>query len=622
MFRGLTAKRRKKKRRYIPRRLGVERFFKALKDESIDYVVLRWFDSLPTLAQGEDIDLLVADEDLERIERHLNGSRRNGTPVDLYTVSGLPGTDYRGVPYFPPPLAREVLATAGFQSNGVRVPDTWHHLSTMCYHALFHKGFDCGLPEGPGLQSKVTRADHDYAAAIGDCARSTNVVMDNLTLDGIRKWLDQVGWQPPMDTLEKLARRNAWVREAFFPQEDLSHSDWDGLAVFVVRDRGLSSLPQIRDALWREGFDMLDEGAIPPELREQAKYQIRGGNWHRGPWPESGGDPAYIIVTFDVFPVNPNPKLQASHFGLTNERIYKAKRRARDIINNALPSTNRCNAIHSSDNSSQALHYLKVAWNDPGREASLEAKIGELKQKVDFGHEVIMPLSRYARRAAAWLIRYNGKLAVCKVFRPGRERFMHRERKARELAGSLPYILPIIGEGERWLIFPYLADLDTGKRFLTRREMAIVREIILHFRRAGFELIDFTPGNLLIDTRQGLRANDFEFMQQAMPSGSLKGCYCWYRVRDSSALDLPSGERGPKLNYYRSWFRRTGIPLSMATRDLPALATAPVQAVSCLIFWVQYNLLGKGRRRAAESTAAASRIRALRNAPWGRGGPQ
>lgn len=597
MFASLKPRRRKGKRRYISPGLGIAQFFARLNLDKIDYAALRWFEKLPALEPGEDIDLLVSDEHLELIETYLKGKPGRGIPVDLYTVSGLPGTDFRGVPYFPPPLAQKVLMTSVIRSNGVRAPDARHHLATMAYHALFHKGFTAGIPERAGSPVREANPEHDYVEAIRACAKEAGVVLDDISLHGLQNWLESEGWAPPADTAEKLAQRNSWLRQGLLQAARSTDPLWDGLAVFIVRDNALPHLPFILDAIWREGFDILDQGPIPAERRDEARYQIRGGNWHAGPWPQSGGGPAHVIVGYDVFPVEPAPELGARHFGLTNERVHRAKRKARDGINRTLPPERHFNALHSSDNPHQALNYLSVAWNDPARQTQLAGKIEALKGKVDTGHEIVQSLSRHGRRTAVWLIRFEGRLAVCKVFRPGRERYMERELLARQLAGSSPHVLPILARGERWIILPYLSNLETGRRFFRPGELSAIRKLILHYRAAGYELIDFKPGNVLIDRDEGLKVIDFEFMQPAAASTRLDGAFCWYRIPEGAGFDLPANAQGTRLNYHRFWIRRTGLPLPMAVRDLPPILTVPVQSIFGLFYWLQDRTRRIGRKK-------------------------
>ena len=44
---------------WVPEELGVAGFFRKLKNLNVNYAVLRWFETLPEIEKGEDIDLLV-----------------------------------------------------------------------------------------------------------------------------------------------------------------------------------------------------------------------------------------------------------------------------------------------------------------------------------------------------------------------------------------------------------------------------------------------------------------------------------------------------------------------------------------------------------------------------------
>ena len=48
-------------RNFIPHRLGIRGFFEHLRTDGHRHAVLRWFESLPHVAAGEDLDLLVDD---------------------------------------------------------------------------------------------------------------------------------------------------------------------------------------------------------------------------------------------------------------------------------------------------------------------------------------------------------------------------------------------------------------------------------------------------------------------------------------------------------------------------------------------------------------------------------
>lgn len=575
----LRRTRKKGKRRYIAPALGVAGFFSALNEAGISYCVLRWFDTLPALAPGEDIDLLIADEDLARIDAFLTGDRRSGIPCDLYTASGLPGTEYRGVSYFPPALAQQILASTELRPNNVRAPDARHHLLTMAYHAIFHKGYLSGLPEQAGKAPKHTTPEHDYVTVLQDCARRAGVPLPDVTMTSLRELLARNDWMPPVDTLEKLAQKNHWIRDTFFASHEADPA-WDGLVVFIVRERGLPHLPLIRDIVVREGFHLLHEETIAPEHRASVALQVRGGNWNRGPWPASGGGPAHALVMLDLFPRPPSEASRTRHFSLANERILKAKLRVRDVANELFPPEERCNVMHSSDNPRQALHYFQLLQSQAMDEERLLHSIHELRARVASPWPVQRLLSSHGRRAIVRTVQFEGEVAVCKTFRPGCERYQERELLARQVAGDLPEVLPIVAHQGLHLVFPFFPAESGGQRFFTPAELAAVRRVIRRFRTAGYELIDFKPGNVLRHPEQGLRCIDFEFMQYVAPRGDLEGCYCWYEVPRDSGLDRPLGKSSTVSNYDRFWLRHTGLPRWMALRELPAWLVVLAQVVA------------------------------------------
>ena len=110
-------------RRYTPRGMGAEEFFTELLRRSCRYVALRWFEGLPSLEPGEDIDLLIADDDLIALDEILDPTE-GAIPCDVYTVSGLPATDYRNIAYYPPYLAEQILDRRMLHQELVSIPST------------------------------------------------------------------------------------------------------------------------------------------------------------------------------------------------------------------------------------------------------------------------------------------------------------------------------------------------------------------------------------------------------------------------------------------------------------------------------------------------------------------
>ena len=85
-------------RRFIPHGPGIAGVLQRLDSDGVRHAVLRWFEDLPELPAGEDIDLLVDDASLQRVRAILDEGP-GIQPVDLYSVTGLPGADFRSMPY-------------------------------------------------------------------------------------------------------------------------------------------------------------------------------------------------------------------------------------------------------------------------------------------------------------------------------------------------------------------------------------------------------------------------------------------------------------------------------------------------------------------------------------------
>jgi hypothetical protein len=115
-------------RRYLRRGVTVDEFLGRLTESGVRYAVLRWFETLPQVGAGEDMDVLVADQDLPVAESLLTPYRRlrSAQKVDLYTAGGL-RTTWGGVPYFSADLAARVLDRAVLLRSRYKVPTPVDH---------------------------------------------------------------------------------------------------------------------------------------------------------------------------------------------------------------------------------------------------------------------------------------------------------------------------------------------------------------------------------------------------------------------------------------------------------------------------------------------------------------
>jgi hypothetical protein len=201
--------------RWLPPGLTLDEFFDILRRERVTYVVLRWFEELPQVEPGHDIDILVDDQHVDFVQSLLADRRRKGSQhLDIYSVSGLPGSDLGGIPCFPPRLARHILTSAVWLRDTYRVPALECHFLGLAYHAAYHKGYSSGLSTGCGADEVRRPGSHDYEAVLADlAARLGESVIP--TLDGVDRYLADHDLRPSLDMLRRLAPTNPWIEDRF-----------------------------------------------------------------------------------------------------------------------------------------------------------------------------------------------------------------------------------------------------------------------------------------------------------------------------------------------------------------------------------------------------------------------
>lgn len=352
-------------RRYTPLGMGAEEFFRELLRRNCRYVALRWFEDFPNLELGEDIDLLIADEDLKTLEEILHPAE-GAVPCDVYTVSGLPATDYRNIAYYPPYLAEQILDRRVLLNGLVSIPSTIDYFLSLTFHALYHKGLKAGIPTSLQNLSPSDNPEHDYARKIAAIAQQCGLVGFEMTMESLDEFLLIQDWRPPLDTLARLAPHNRWVKTRFFSRSEPADPVFRGLSVFVLRDRAkqMKADSEILDLLRTSGFEIVAVKHLSEAEAAVAAKRIRGGNWGCGPWPMSGGGPAIVIVGRDAAPLPVPDELLHEHPLLDNARIPAVKESIRNAMNLRVPESELCNVIHSSDSAQHALEYLQITMSE------------------------------------------------------------------------------------------------------------------------------------------------------------------------------------------------------------------------------------------------------------------
>jgi hypothetical protein len=556
-------------RRYLPYDLGIRGLIERLGAARIRYAVLRWFESLPDLAPGEDLDLLIEDAALEKIHALLD-SGPGIQPCDVYSVTGLPGADYKKMPYFPPHLAAALLFEAQAHSSGALVPSLRHHFLSLAYHAIYHKGARSGLPSRDRTIPEARNPEHDYRAMLAAIAQQLGISV-SLTREDLDEYLRGQGWRPPRDMLVRLATGRRDLKSLVGDHH--RSADDPGLTVFLIRQAAVERgrLTQLVELIEHEGFQILETKLLTPAESQSVGRTIRGGNWGRGPWPASGGFPAAVVVAYDAEPI-PVSRQQRRRFPeLANARLL-CKSKLRDLLNCSLPRDLHCNALHSSDNGSEALEYIQVTM--PGALPRIRAQVARIRDQYKTTEPVLLQLSSYRRRAKSEVIEFDGQLAVKKTFKPHQRSYCRREAWAmRQLSRQVSAIPPLLATDGESVIYPYYDDVlkfrrSSGKLLpleVARQAIAALHSVY----EAGFALIDAHPENLIVDRRHGLKLIDFEFLykyeqQPATFAASydIAGC----------PADFPGSQPdGGAKCYARHWQPYIGLSLNSLLHDPPWL---------------------------------------------------
>jgi hypothetical protein len=209
---------RYKDRRYIPAELGVEGVACALRDKGVRYVVIRWFQDLPAIRPGGDLDLLVHDDDLAAADEIFD--KRSGVArCDVYSVSGLPGSSYFGVPYLPPDKAAALLDRAVTFAGVYSVPHPADHFLSLAFHSVYHKGVRSGVPALRRDMGASSVPDNDYPGMLARLAGELAIDV-GMDLDDLDSYLTERGWGPTPEMLPVLLRRNPWAAKRFGVQDE------------------------------------------------------------------------------------------------------------------------------------------------------------------------------------------------------------------------------------------------------------------------------------------------------------------------------------------------------------------------------------------------------------------
>lgn len=343
----------------LPRSIGTKKFFEWMRDEKITYVVPRFYENLPELHREDgDLDLIVADDDAQKVvdylrslSEDLTGTTADSIPVGMHSVSL--GS---GVPYYPPPIARDMLVRAIDGPAGSRIPQPIDAFNAFVYHCLYHhKGYATNIPTSQNGKPEHP-PENDYGGIIARKAAELGIDAGS-TMEELDEYMERVGWRPKRDTLAKIAQKNAWVRDRFFSRHD---SGATGLTVYLLKEFALEQedIDDIVTHLREDGLHIIRAIEFDAVQKEQASTHIRGGNWVDFNGNIEGMLPAAMIIAVDPKCANLPPAYSEEY-----ERVW-AKRRKQQLREAFDIHTTPASLVHAADNTGEAWEYIHACFDD------------------------------------------------------------------------------------------------------------------------------------------------------------------------------------------------------------------------------------------------------------------
>jgi len=533
---------------YIADKRSISEFFQLANKAEIEYVILRWFEELPHIEPGEDIDILVSDKDLDKIRSLCDPYENGGQKLDIYSASGKSGSDYLGAGYFPFKLSERLLESRKLINNYFYVLDDREYFVALAFHAVFHKGKASGLPYKRN-DAISHQSDHDYTKHLKAMASAQGININDFSFCGLYEYLVAEGYTPGIDTVRLYARHDPWLQELTIPATLPKISSKGEVVVFILRKWAYDNdkIEYIKDIVESRGFDILYYSELSQCEVISSKGKIRGGQWGKGSYPVSGGPPYGIMVCFDYAPEGPDKNTKEIFPHLSNRNIL-IKHEIRDAINRDLLYTKHVNCIHSADDEHEAWEYINAAVPDRANEFRDSVAIIRSSNYFHSFH-VYRPIVTNGVRAKTELIDYKGARCILKTFKPGRERFLEREAFAYgELSRKIDAIPKLIEKGDCYIIVEYIENILEG---LTERErIRIIKKYTFdivstmrQFYENGYAILGFYPGNLLISLDKGLKVVDFEFLHKyEINPDTFEESYDVAGVPSDFTGDMPRGD--------------------------------------------------------------------------------
>jgi hypothetical protein len=428
---------------------------------------------------------------------------------------------------------------------------------SMCFHVLFHKAETSGFSLDSVSQNGI--CDHNYPEILN------NLSPKNFTsLRDIFFFLDDSGFLPSIDSMKKYAgivKSNA-LRELIvdYEKRKCEHINGNGEAVMLIlREKLLEHediVSIVQNLISTSKFEILFSEV---ELRQEFKDFARGGNWQRGPFPVSGGEPYKALVLF-----NKTPEFIINEDGFQQDKnIIELKAVIRSASNECLSPTKHFNALHTTDCLSETLEYAEYLGPHAISKLSALVSAAQDQAQVYKSFDVAEDLTAFGRRAEVYKIRYNDSPAVLKVFNNSAREFFDNEVFFYRLANAHGLAVPkLIDVGDLYFISEFIDGERmpakiSGVLWLGPQIFEPYDCFVRQCHSLGVFNADFVFANSIIQSDGKVIFYDFEFVQKYREVTTIPYEFSGVPFATFHNYLLPLGyERNSRvLKFYRSLMR-------------------------------------------------------------------
>lgn len=330
-----------------------QEIFQEMKNQNINYVILRGFQELPEW-KSKDIDILIEESDIEKLSL-IKGI--SNSPHGIIGEIYVDGDNGKFLPYFPRELSKIVLKDSVTVEGCFKIPNELSYFYSYLYHIIYRKSKEYIVYNN---ENWLLKSDNKYYEELKRIMISLNMNFTN-NAEELRVILKEKNYTPPLDLLRKmnLSVDNPFLsyltrqEEAYYSKK---YSQYKGLEIMFFVYRGFeiseSDMGKVSKIL-KQKFIMISEGMLTSIEHKRFLHNVRGGNWGDDAQYEQGGLPLGYFVCIDERPQIPKKEYLDKNPYLSNIN-YFIKHTVRESLGNRVK-----NILHSSDDSYEALEYIE-----------------------------------------------------------------------------------------------------------------------------------------------------------------------------------------------------------------------------------------------------------------------